>query len=341
MTHTFITARLEETSKATAEGRPASVLVVIVNYRTADLTIDCLRSLGPEVASWPGARVVVTDNASGDDSAARLVRAVVENGWGGWVTVQPLHYNGGFAAGNNAAVRPALASDEPPDYIWLLNPDTWVRPGALATLVRFLEERPGVGVVGSRLEKPDGSPQRSWFAFPSVAGEFEGAFRMRAVTRALRHWVGDPRPPEEACPVDWVAGASLMVRREVFDAVGLMDEGFFLYFEEVDFCLRARHAGWPCWYVPGARVVHLVGRSSGVSDPRAVTSRRRPRYWFAARRRYFTTHHGAAGSLLADLAWVAAFAGFRARYALLRKPVVESRLLLWDFIRFNFLRARA
>src|SRR3954471_417555 len=103
------------------------VLVVIVNYRSASLAIDCLRSLAPEVASLGGpgvARVVVTDNASGDDSVARLTRAVADNGWSNWPSIQPLARNGGFAYGNNEAIRAAPAGPDQPEYVLLLNPDT-------------------------------------------------------------------------------------------------------------------------------------------------------------------------------------------------------------------------
>src|SRR4051812_43322479 len=102
------------------------LLIVIVNYRTAQLTIDCLHSLAPEVGALPATRVVVTDNASGDDSVARLTGAVRDNGWDAWCTIRPLERNGGFAWGNNEAIRPALASADAPDYVLLLNPDTVV-----------------------------------------------------------------------------------------------------------------------------------------------------------------------------------------------------------------------
>ena len=314
-----------------------SVLIVIVNYRSAGLTLDCLQTLAPEVGATPGTQVVVTDNASGDDSLKTLGAAIVENGWSDWVTISPLTRNGGFAYGNNAAIRPALEASDPPRYVWLLNPDTLVRTGALKTLVEFLEAKPKVGLVGSRLENPDGTPQRSWFHFPSVAGEFESAARLRAVSRTFRKWVGTDQPPDQPCRSDWLAGASLMVRREVLEAIGLLDEAYFMYYEEVDFCRRAFLAGWQCWYVPASRVVHLVGQISGVSDFEAITTRRRPSYWFEARRHYFLTNLGAFKTVLADLAFVTSFVQFRARYALLGRPVIESRLLLWDFLRFNFL----
>ena len=324
-------------SEATTETPAASVLIVIVNYRSANLTVDCLRSLATEVAAVPGAHVVVTDNASGDGSVSILQSAVESNGWRGWVTLMPLERNGGFAYGNNAAIRQALASSDPPKYVWLLNPDTIVHPGALSTLVTFLDSRPDVGLAGSRLENPDGSAQRSWFCFPSVAGEIEGAARLRLVSKLCRKWVGTNDPPQSPCQVDWVAGASLLVRREVFDAVGLLDEAYFMYFEEVDFCRKAFRAGWPCWYVPESRVIHLVGQISGFANLNEVSSRRRPRYWFQARRYYFLKNLGAVKTLIADLAFALAFLQFRIRYALLGRPVVESKMFLWDFVRYNLL----
>ena len=316
-----------------------SLLIVIVNYRTADLTLDCLHSLRDEVGTVEGTRVVVTDNASSDDSVDRLNAALRDQGWNDWATIQPLDRNAGFAAGNNAAIRPAMAGTDPPRYVLLLNPDTVVRPGAVRALVAFMDGRPDVGIAGSRLEDPDGTPQQSAFRFPSVLGELEGGLRFGPVSRLLKSWVIAPDIHAGPVPTDWVAGACMIVRSDVFQSVGLMDETFFMYFEEVDFCHRARRAGWPCWYYPEAHVVHLVGRSSGVTDPRA-SRRRRPGYWFRARRRYFLKNHGRVQTVLADLAWMLGYLSFRIRRVLQRKPDTDPRWMLWDFFRYNVLLVR-
>ena len=315
------------------------LLVVIVNYRTAQLTIDCLRSLAPQVPLLPPTRVVVTDNASGDDSVDRLTAAVAENGWGAWCTIMPLPRNGGFAWGNNEAIRPALQRTDPPDYVLLLNPDTIVRDGAVAALLDFMTAHPDVGIAGSRLEEPDGRPQRSAFRFPGVMSELETGVRLSVVSKALSRFVVAPPPPAEACRVDWVAGASMMIRRAVFDAVGLLDEKYFMYYEEVDFCLRANRAGWPCWYVPASRVVHLVGQSSGVTDEKKP-KKRRPMYWFASRRRYFLRHFGRLRTVLADTFWVLGHAIYRATVPARKVPANDPEKLLGDFVRYNFLGAR-
>jgi GT2 family glycosyltransferase len=315
------------------------LLIVIVNYRTADLTIDCLRSLAPQIDALPGTHVTITDCLSPEDSVARLSAAITENGWSQWAKLVPLPKNGGFAYGNNGGIRPALESNDPPEYILLLNPDTVVRPDALAHLLAFMDAHPAVGIAGSRLEDPDGTSQRSAFRFPTVLSELEHGLRLGAVSRLLSRHVVAPPVPDVACAVDWVAGASMIIRKSVFDAIGLMDDGYFMYFEEVDFCLRARRAGLPCWYVPSSRVIHLVGQASGVTDSQR-SSRRRPRYWFDSRRRYFLKNHGRIKTLLADLCWAGGFALFRVRQFIQRKPNHDPKLLLWDFVRYNLFPVR-
>lgn len=313
---------------------PARLLVVIVNYRTPDLTIDCLRSLEPEVRSLGSTRVVVTDNASGDGSPERIRGAITGNGWSGWASLMPLDHNGGYSFGNNAAIRPALESSDPapPDYVLLLNSDTVVLPGALQALVEFMDARPDVGIAGSRLEDQDGTLQHSRYRFHTIWSELETGLKLGVVTRLLRRRVIAPPLVDTAHPADWVAGASMIIRRKVFEDIGLLDSEYFLYFEEVDFCLNARRAGWSCWYVPRSRVVHYVGCSTGVTSTR-LPALRRPRYWFESRRRYFVKNHGRAYALCADAAWVAGFSLWRVRRILQRKPDRDPPHMLWDFLR--------
>lgn len=310
------------------------LLIVIVNYRTADLTVDCLRSLAEELKSLDATRVVITDNQSGDDSPTRIQQAIEDNHWDGWATLMPLKNNGGFAYGNNEAIRSSLQSDVPPDLVLLLNPDTIVRPGAITTLIDFMREHPDAGIAGSRLEDPDATPQRSAFRFHSIRSELDDGLRLGFISKLLRHKNVAPPVRDDTHRTDWVAGASMMVRREVFDAVGLMDEGYFMYYEEVDFCLRAHRAGWPCWYVPDSHVVHLVGQASGVTVQN-TRPKRRPDYWFDSRRRYFLKNHGRFYTALADAVWALAFATFRFRRFIQRKPDTDPPRLLYDFLRHS------
>lgn len=275
-----------------------SVWVIIVNYRSAGLAIDCLRSLAPQVPDLCGGRVIVVDNASADGSVEALLGSVESEGWSSWVKVLPMDRNGGFAFGNNAGIRAALAAPNSPDYVLLLNPDTIVRPRAIRALVASMDTRPHAGIVGGRLESADGGVDCSAHRIHSPLSELDGGARLRLLSRMLERYVVSEPARSEAHPCDWVSGACLMVRREVLEEIGPMDEGFFLYFEEVDFCWRAKQAGWQVWYAPYARVLHLEGASTGIKR-----ISRRAGYWYESRRRFFIKHYGVSGLLLADTFW--------------------------------------
>lgn len=305
--------------------------VVMVNYRTAALVLQCLRSLAREVAAIPRARVVVVDNASGDGSAARIAEGIAADGWDGWASVLPLQVNGGFAAGNNAALRRLLAEPEPPGAFLLLNPDTIVWPGAVRALLEVLERRPRAGVVGSHLEGEDGSARRAAFRFHSVWSELEGGLQLGIASRLLSGW-SVPLPPESSAHrADWVSGASMLVRRRVFEDVGLLDEGYFLFFEEVDFCHRAQRAGWECWHEPGSRVIHLEGQATGFDPANRV--RRLPAYVLESRRRYFVKNRGRGYAIVADGAWLCGHLLWRLRMWLQRRPERAEPGVLLDFCR--------
>jgi GT2 family glycosyltransferase len=277
---------------------PTRLCIVIVNYRTAPLVAECLRSIAEQAANLGGMRVVVADNASGDDSTSTLGGLIEREGWGGWVSLLALPRNGGFAAGNNAAIGLATGFERP-DYFVLLNPDTICRPGAIGALVDFMESHPRAGIAGSRLEDASGAPAHSAHNFFSPLGELEAGARLGILSRALGRFAVTPPAREQRHECGWVSGAALAVRASVFKQIGLFDEGFFLYFEEVDFCARARKAGWQVWHVPESRVVHFEGAATGIQDAR----RRRAPYWYHSRRRYFVKHHGVAGLLMADALW--------------------------------------
>jgi GT2 family glycosyltransferase len=194
-----------------------------------------------------------------------------------------------------------------------------------------MNDHPEAGIAGSRLEDLDGSPQHSAFRFPSVISELDFGLRLGFVSKLLSRWIGVP--PIADCPhqTNWVAGASMIIRREVFEAIGLLDENYFMYFEEVDFCLRAHRAGWPCWYVPQSHVVHFVGQSSGVTDSKRPP-KRMPTYWFDSRRRYFLKNHGWLFTALADAAWLSGFTLWRWRRVLQRKPDTDHPNFWSDFL---------
>ena len=254
------------------------VLVVIVNYRSAALTLAALRSLLPErerLGLTLEARVV--ENASGDAEA--LTEGLSAAEFRSWVTLDVAPRNGGFAYGNNRGVEYGFSLDSVPDYFYFLNPDARVEPGAAVALLGFLAEHPRAGIVGSALENGDGSPHHIAYRFPSTLSEVDSGLRLGLATRLLNRWVVPREMGAQAERVDWVTGASFAVRREVFAQIGGLDEGYFLYFEETDFCRTALEAGWECWYVPDSRVAHLEGATTGVNHEGAE-KRRLPSYWF-------------------------------------------------------------
>jgi len=316
------------------------LLVVIVNYKTAALTTACLRSLEQEVKSVAGIRVAVVDSASGDGPA--LDEAIRSHGWESWVTLRIAARNGGFSAGNNAAIGPALASANPPRFILLLNPDTEVRPGALRILLEFMESHPEVGIAGAGVENPDGTDWPFAFRFMTPANQLLNGLRLGVLDRIFSGRVVARRMEQDrASRVDWVSGCSMIIRREVFGSIGLMDEDYFLYFEEVDFCLRARRAGWPCWYVPQSRIMHIGGQSTGVAERETASDRPRPKrvpaYWFESRRRYFVKNFGVGPAIAADLAFGIGYACWRLRRRFQRKPDLDPPHMLADFWRHSVL----
>jgi GT2 family glycosyltransferase len=283
---------------------PARVAVIIVNYRCDAFTVACLAALSSERDHVAGLTAIVVDGDSGDGSAERLAAVIAGPAYCKWVSLMALDFNGGFGWANNQAMLRLLQSEYPPDYIYLLNPDTVVEAGCVAHLIDVMTRQPHAGAVGSRLLNADGQPSGAAFRFPIVAREFARGLG----TPKLAHALGITPLlliPELACCVDWVTGASVMLRSAALREIGLFDDGFFLYFEEVELMHRMRAAGWEVWHEPASRVMHIGGVATGVSDGRTVAKRPYPAYWFRSRRRFFGLAHGASGAFWAGIAWCA------------------------------------
>ena len=306
------------------------LLVVILNYRVTHLTIDSLRSIAPEISSVPGMKVAVLENGTGGDAEQRLREAIDTNGWGAWAELSATSPNLGFTGGNNFLIRKSLASADLPDYFLLLNADTLVLPGAFEALVRFMDNNPKVGIAGSRLEWPDGKPQGTPFRFHGIASEFDRGLQLGIVSKLLSPWLARMPTPTAACEVDWVCGASMIIRRKLIETIGPLDEGLYTYYDDTDYCLNAKRAGWQTWFVPESKVIHLEGSSTGVAGAKLT---RRPEYWFQARRRYFLKNYGAVYTALIDGAYLIGFALWRIRRRLQGKPDTDPPHLLADFFR--------
>ena len=307
------------------------LLVVTVNYRTPEMTLDAVRALMPELASLPDARVAIVDNDSGDGSARKLAAGIEKEGWRGQVALHPAPRNGGFAYGNNYVIRRALTQPQPPDYVYLLNSDAFPDPGGVQELIRFLECNREVGIAGSAVHGTDGVPHHSAFRFPSLASEFERALGLGLMSRVLARWVVAQPIPTERVRIDWTVGASMMIRREVFDAIGLFDERFFLYYEETDFCRRARSAGWPTWFVPESRVAHIGSATTGVDREGS----RLPGYWFESRKHYFEKNHGRLYLWVANVLWLCGHLSWQMRRRVQRLAERQPPHILRDFLHYN------
>ncbi|MGI9316351.1 MAG: glycosyltransferase [bacterium] len=269
------------------------LVVVIVNYKTPDMTIDSAKATLNELdhldAPW---RLVIVDNDSQDGSFEKIKNKVSEFkvvGGLDWGRVEVLDsaHNGGFGAGNNFGIRKYLSDDTTPEYFYILNSDAFPEVNSIDFLVEYLDSNPQAGVVGSYIHGIEGDPHVTAFRFPTIWGEFEGSVRFGVISRLLKNYVVPIGIPESTQPVDWLAGASMMIRSEVLKEVGLFDEDYFLYFEETDFCYRARKAGWKTVYVKESSVSHIGSVSTGMKEWKRI-----PKYWLDSRRHYFSKNHG-------------------------------------------------
>jgi len=305
------------------------LLTVLLNWRTPQMTLQAAEAALTALDGIDGALVIV-DNASGDGSEQVMADAVRARGWDrGPQAVRVLQSgrNGGFGAGNNFGIRAGLPDGSLPDYVYILNSDAFPAPDAIRALLTHLETHPDVGFAGSFIHGPDGVPHRTAFRFPSAAGEFEAQLRFGPVSRLLRRHVVAQPIPQATTRVDWLAGASLMMRRSVLDRIGLFDEIFFLYFEETDLCRRAALAGWPTDYVVESRVTHIGSVSTGMK-----TWQRIPGFWLDSRWHYFVRNHGRAYAVAATLAAVAGGVLWRARLLIQRKDRGDPPRYLRDMV---------
>jgi GT2 family glycosyltransferase len=279
--------------------------VIIVSYNTRALLRDCLASL-VEGCRGCAIETFVVDNASADGSADMVTAEFPA------VRLIRNPQNAGFAAANNLALREANAR-----YVVLLNPDTVVHAGALTALVRFMDAHPAAGYCGPRLLNADGSHQVSARRFPTLLST---AFTMLGLARRyprsrhasdLHAVYGD----RQCIPAGWLTGACLVVRAETLRTVGLLDERFFMYFEETDWCRRLATAGWEGWYVPEAEVVHLGGRSVVREDDARPFFGDHPVHWVNSSRHYLRRHHGWAGLVVAESLQMALYALIWLRHA--------------------------
>ncbi len=317
--------------ETTPEAHLPHLVVSILNYRTAAMTLDCLASVLADFATLPPdirAEVVIVDNAS-DDGSAQVISA--------WIAAQappvPVRLvesrlNTGFSGGHNQAMAAASAA------FWLvLNSDALLRPGFCTSILAAAEEWPDMGLFAPRIDYEEGEQQVSCFRFASPWSELIRGAASGPVTQVLhRHVVALQMPPEPAS-IEWASFACILLRGKMLAEIGPMDEGYFLYFEDSEYCLRARRAGWGITYVDTARAVHFRGGSGPVKGM-AEAKKRVPGYFYAARTRFLFQAHGWVGLWAANLLWIFGRILASGRW-LLGKPVPAANAGEWRDIWIN------
>ena len=250
------------------------------------------------------------DNASADGTCELLARDYPE------VKVVALPENRGFTGGNNAGIRAAQG-----EFIILLNNDTEVDPHWLEEISAAFERHPEAGLIASKMKLFD---RRDTF---HTAGDF---YRLDGIPGNRGVWEIDRGQYDREEYTFSACGGSAAYRRSMLEQIGLLDEGLYTYFDDVDICLRARRAGWETWFEPASVVIHLEGRSTGIAGREM---RPRPTYWFEARRRFYLKNYGALYTALADAAFILGFCSWRVRRRLQRRPDPDPPRLLLDFVR--------
>lgn len=274
--------------------------IIIVNYGTADLVIEAVESVLIRDHGGHRVEVHVVDNASPGDDVLRLKDAHAARGWGDRVILWPESENHGFGRGNNLVLRALGSRPQPPEFVFLLNPDARIENEALATLVAALEAHPNAASAGAALSGKDGEPIAAAFRFPSIASALLETVNSGLLDRIFGHYRVPLAPNHPAGPVDWVSGAAVMFRFEPFQAAGFFDPDFFLYFEETELQYRLRKSGWKTLFVPAARVWHCEGAATGQFGA-TRTRQRRPKYLYLSKWIYFSKTHGRAVSMLTAL----------------------------------------
>jgi N-acetylglucosaminyl-diphospho-decaprenol L-rhamnosyltransferase len=226
--------------------------VVIVSYRCGPLLRRCLQSVRDH-APARGARITVVDNAS-RDGTADVVRCEFPD-----VELVALEENTGFSAANNLVLRETTA-----EYVLVLNPDTQLSEGTLETLLGLMDADPRIGIAGCRLVQQDGTfDHAARRSFPTPASALGHFLRLGLSDRAPAALAAYRAPEVSEGPVDAVNGAFMLMRRAMLDEIGLFDEGYWMYMEDLDLCYRAARAGWITWYEPSVEAVHMKAGSSG------------------------------------------------------------------------------
>ncbi|MEP4805188.1 MAG: glycosyltransferase family 2 protein [Hyphomicrobiales bacterium] len=317
------------TSCRTSAG-PLRIVVSIINFRTPDLTIQCVESVLADLGELH-AHVVIVDNFSADGSVRKISRWIRELGPTAPVTLLKSEINSGFSAGHNKAIL-----SFPADYYLILNSDTLLQRGFFDAIVAAIQNNPNAGLYAPRVDYTGGQPQHTCFRFPNPISEIIRGAHTGLITRTFKKYDVILNWPPPRNQIDWANFSCVLICHKLLNDLGPMDEGYFLYFEDTAYCWKMRQAGWEIDYVPEARLVHFEG-GSGPVESSIQNYERLPTYYYASRTRFFYQAYGLKGLVLANTCWYLGrlLAGSR---ILLGHPIPKTNATEWRDIWTNTLK---
>lgn len=286
------------------------ISVIVVSWNTRELLQRCLQSIRETIPPL-SYEVIVVDNDSSDGSADMVAEQFPE------AILIRSDCNLGFSAGNNLGLSRASGR-----YVLLLNPDAELFSDSVASLIRFAESHPRAGVVGPSIVNPDGSVQKNGRRFPFFMREVLGITRAYKLVWPWfdRRWEYGRDDFSQSCQVDEVCGACMLIRRSAFNEVGLMDERFFMYYEEVDLCRRMRDRGWEVWYCAEAQIKHHWAQGA------QQVGLKGSRIFYRSQFLYFLKHHGVLQAYVLRLLSATLLALLYVKKALFRPHTLEQEV---------------
>jgi len=272
-----------------------NLLVVIINYKTPELTSQAVLTVIPQLGE--NDKICLVDNLSDDNSIEYLTQFIEHNDFQTKVNLIASPINGGFSAGNNIGIK-----SEEAKYYLLLNSDAYLKEQAIEKLIGKVQQSSLIGIVAPQLIWEGGKQQTSCFYYLTPVNSFLNSVNTGFISRLFSLFgineVAIPLAKHKESKPEWLSFACILLRGSLIQDIGLMDEGYFMYYEDMDYCHRANIAGWKLAYMHEAKVVHL---NQGASNQEVI--KRLPEYYFKSRSRYFLKFYGHIGLLLANLIW--------------------------------------
>lgn len=274
----------------------AEIAIIIVNFRTAEMLINCL-SMMIRNLNFSDLKIVIVDNNSKDGSVEKIESWILSENLSDNLFLVKSSLNGGFSAGNNIGIKSINAN-----YYLLLNSDAYIQSESINVLREKIRSDPSIGVVSPRLTWRDGTPQESTFNLFHPITEFVIQANTGFITNILKKYFISEPVNDTPRDVPWTSFACVMISHECINRVGLLDEGYFMYFEDVEYCLRTARNQYRIFHEPSASAVHLRGGSSSVKK-NARLKKRLPKYYYESRARFYYQKSGLLGLLAANIAW--------------------------------------